>query len=324
MPRKMRVQYPGAMYHVMSRGDQRDDIFLDDVDRYGFIKTLGEACLKTGWRVHAFCLMSNHYHLVLETPEANLVAGMAWLQSTYTIRLNHRHKLGGHVLSGRYKAQMVEGSGNGYLRRACDYVHLNPVRAALLAPEERLLAYPWSSFGLYLAAREHRPAWLRVDRLLGEHGIEQDTPVARQEFERHMERRRLEAVDPQALEALRRDWCLGSEAFRQEQLPRMEGGLGRHHAGELRLETAQAKADRLVAEELRRLGWNTQELVRRAKNDPGKLAIAVRLRRETTLSIKAIAARLYLGTYNTANARLHQAMEEGFASSESAQATTAK
>ena len=187
MPRKMRVEYPGAMYHVMSRGDQRDDIFFDDADRYAFIKTLAEACLKTDWMVHAFCLMKNHYHLVLETPDANLVAGMAWLQSTYTIRLNHRHKLAGHVLSGRYKAQMVDGSGNGYLRRACDYVHLNPVRAALLAPEDRLLAYPWSSFGLYLAAREHRPVWLRVDRLLGEHGIQQDTPVSRREFANQVE-----------------------------------------------------------------------------------------------------------------------------------------
>ena len=260
MPRKMRVQYPGAMYHVMSRGDQRDDIFFDDVDRYDFLKTLAEACLKTDWLVHAFCLMRNHYHLVVETPNANLVAGMAWLQSTYTIRLNNRHKLIGHVLSGRYKAQLVEGSGNGYLRTACDYVHLNPVRATLLAAQDRLLAYPWSSFPLYLAAREHRPAWLRVERLLGEHGIQQDTPLSRQEFERHMERRRLEEADPEAMEAFRRDWCLGSEAFRKEQLQRMEGSLGQHHSGELRLETAQSKADRLVAEELRRLGWSAAGL----------------------------------------------------------------
>jgi REP-associated tyrosine transposase len=323
MPRKMRVQYPGAMYHVMSRGDQRDDIFFDDVDRHDFVKTLAEACLKTDWEVHAFCLMRNHYHLVMETPHANLVAGMAWLQSTYTIRLNNRHKLSGHVLSGRYKAQVVEGSGNGYLRAACDYVHLNPVRAGLLAPEDRLLAYPWSSFGLYLAAREHRPVWLRVDRLLGEHGIEEDTPASRQEFERQMERRRLEEADAGALEAFRRDWCLGSEAFRKEQLERMESGLGQHHAGALRLESAQAKAERLVAEELQRVGWSPEELIRRPKNDPGKLAIAVRLRRETTLSVKAITARVHLGTYNTANARLHRAMKGGFAASDG-QATTGR
>ncbi len=91
MPRKLRIQYPGAMYHVMSRGDRREKIFLDDIDRQDFIKTLAEACQKTGWQVHAYCLMPNHYHVALETPEPNLVAGMAWLQSTYTIRLNHRH-----------------------------------------------------------------------------------------------------------------------------------------------------------------------------------------------------------------------------------------
>ena len=104
----------------------------------------------------------------------------------------------------------------------------------------------------------------------------------------------------------------------------MEGGLGQHHAGELRLEAAQAKADRLVAEELRRHGWSAEDLVRRLKNDPCKLAIAVRLRRETTLTIKAIAARVDLGTYNTANARLHRAMEEGFASPDSPQAAIGK
>ena len=138
MPRRLRIQYPGARYHVMSRGNRREDIFLDDVDRQDWLRTLAEAALKTGWQVHAYCLMRNHYHLVVETPNADLVAGMAWLQSTYTIRLNHRHKLVGHVLSGRSKAQLVEGSGSGYLRTACDYVPLNPVRAGLLRPDGRL------------------------------------------------------------------------------------------------------------------------------------------------------------------------------------------
>jgi len=204
MPRKLRVEYPGAVYHVMSRGNRRQDIFLDDVDRHDFLKTLAEACQKTGWQVHAYCLMNNHYHVVLETPNANLVAGMAWLQSTYTIRLNHRHRLMGHVLSGRYKAQLVEGSGNGYLRTACDYVHLNPARANLLKSEDRLLAYPWSSFGYYLSAPKHRPQWVRVDRLLGEHGIGQDTPASRQQFEQRMEARRLEPGDEAALKVFRR------------------------------------------------------------------------------------------------------------------------
>src|SRR5664279_1415282 len=81
MPRKLRVEYPGAMYHVMSRGGRYENIYLDDVDRQDFCKTLAEACQKAGWQVHAYCLMRNHYHVVLETPNANLVAGMAWFQS---------------------------------------------------------------------------------------------------------------------------------------------------------------------------------------------------------------------------------------------------
>ena len=113
MPRELRIEYPGAIYHVLNRGDQREDIFLDDEDRQKFLTTLGECCGKTGWEVHAYCLMRNHFHLVIETPRANLVAGMHWLSGVYTQRFNIRHKLCGHVLAGRYKAPLVEGSGNG-------------------------------------------------------------------------------------------------------------------------------------------------------------------------------------------------------------------
>jgi hypothetical protein len=240
--------------------------------------------------------MTNHYHLVLETPNANLVCGMAWLQSTYTIRLNNRHKLTGHVLSGRYKAQMVDGSVTGYLRSACDYVHLNPVRAKLLSPEDRLLAYYWSSFPMYLAASQHRPKWLRTDRLLGEHGIQFDTPAARQEFERHMERRRLEEQDQDALEQFRRNWVIGSDVFRQECLQQMEGKVGENHPGQSRLETAEAKAGRILAEELARLKWTQSDLAAHKKSHPVKLALAARLRQETTLSVKQIAERLHLGS----------------------------
>jgi hypothetical protein len=256
----------------------------------------------------AWRLMRNHYHLVLETPEPNLVAGMAWLQSTYTIRLNSRHKLVGHVLSGRYKAQPVEGSGNGYLRNACDYVHLNPVRANLLAPEDRLLAYAWSSFPWYLAASQHRPQWLRVDRLLGEHGIQNDSPAGRQEFERQMERRRLEEVDEEALKQFRRGWCIGSEAFRKECLEQMEGKLGDNHPGQARQETAEAKANRLIQEQLRLLGWTEADLASRRKSDPSKLAMAARLKAETTLPLKQIAERLHLGKPKGAKTNLHKWM----------------
>ena len=214
----------------------------------------------------------------------------------------------GHFLSGRYKAQLVEGSGNGYLRTACDYVHLNPARAGLLKAEERLLAYPWSRLGYYLAAPEHRPQWVRVDRLLGEHGLQHDTAAARQEFERRMEARRMETGDEPSLKALRRGWCLGGEDFRKRMLAETEGKLGENHFGELRQETAEAKAQRIISEELGRLGWNLADFASRPKSDPAKLQIAARLRRETTLTIKQIAGRLHLGTARSASVRLHTAM----------------
>ncbi len=130
--RKLRIEYPGAIYHVLSRGDRREPIFRDDRDRTRFVETLAEACRKTAWQVHAYCLMSNHFHLVIETPQGNLVAGMKWFLGTFTSRFNRRHKLFGHLFSGRYKALIVDGSGDGYLRTVGEYVHLNPVRAKLL------------------------------------------------------------------------------------------------------------------------------------------------------------------------------------------------
>jgi putative transposase len=112
------------------------------VDRQEFLKTLAEACQKTDWQVHAYCLMRNHFHLVVETPNANLVEGMHWLLSAYTIRLNRRHETPGHVFSGRYKALVVQSDGGGYLKTVCDYVHLNPIRAHLVGTQDRLLSYP--------------------------------------------------------------------------------------------------------------------------------------------------------------------------------------
>src|SRR6266704_991300 len=214
MARKLRIQYPGAVYHVKNRGDRRESIFHDDADRQRFIETLGEACDKTGRQVHAYCLMPNHFHLVVETPQPSLVAGMKWFLGTYTGRFNRRHKLFGHLFSGLYKALIVDGSGNGYLRRVCDYVHLNPVRARLLRAEQRLLEYPWSSFGSYLAARKHRPQWVRVDRLLGEHGIPKDSAAGRRVFGERMEARRGEN-SAKEFKAVERGWCLGGEEFRQ-------------------------------------------------------------------------------------------------------------
>jgi REP-associated tyrosine transposase len=289
------VEYAGAIYHVMNRGDRREPIFRADADRLMFLETLGQGCQKTGWRVHAWCLMSNHFHLVIETPQANLVAGMKWFLGTYTGRFNRKHKLFGHLFSGRYKALIVDGSGRGYLKTVCDYVHLNPVRAKLLRRQQKLARYRWSSYGEYLKRPSRRVKWLHVERVLGEMGIPKDTGPGRKEFAKRMELRRWED-QPEEWKRVRRGWCLGDESFRLELLEQMGQRMGAEHYGQERQETAQATAERVVREELKKLRWTEQTLAQRRKGDAGKIRLARRLRQETTMTSAWIASRLRMGT----------------------------
>ena len=296
MPRKLRLEYAGAIYHVMNRGDRGEAIFLDDADRRLFLQTLDEACTKTDWQVHAFCLMPNHFHFVLETPKANLVAGMKWLLGTYSNRFNRRHRLFGHLFSGRFKSLIVDGSGNGYLKSLCDYVHLNPVRARMLAPGQPLRLFPWSSYGEYLKPPGRRRPSLRVDRLFGEMRIPSDSAPGRRQFELIMEERAT-CETGFNYHAVRRGWYLGSNEFRRELLTQMEEKVSESHYGGERHEVAAEKAERLVQAHLKRLRWPEEELGRRRKSDPGKVRIARQLRAETTMTLKWIAARLRMGTW---------------------------
>jgi REP element-mobilizing transposase RayT len=289
----------------MNRGDRRELIFHDDHDRQRFLDTLAEASAKTGWLVHAYCLMPNHFHLLVETPQANLVAGMKWLLGTYTGRFNRRHKFFGHLFSGRYKALIVDGSTPGYLRTLGQYVHLNPVRAKLLPPASPLRSFRWSSFPLYLQPTSRRPTWLRVDRLFGEAGIPKDSPAGRRQFELRLEQRRQQADPAGVWKPIRRGWCLGDEAFRQELLARMEGQWGEHHYGTERRESDQQKAERLVREGLAKAGCREEDLPKRRKSDPMKVRLAAELRRETTMTLKWITERLKMGTWKHLNRRLH-------------------
>lgn len=296
MPRPLRLEYPGAIYHLMSRGDHRQDIFRDDQDRHRFISTLAEACEKTEWQAHAYCLMSNHFHLVVETPAPNLVAGMKWLLGVYTRRYNIRHRLCGHLFAGRYKALHVDGGTRGYLRTVCDYVHLNPARAKLLQRDEDLKNFPWSSYGHYLSAPRQRPAWLCVHRLLGEHGIAKDSSAGRQEFAGSMEQRRAQE-ERNDYNPIRRGWCLGNEDFRRELISAASERVGPSHPAARRQETEMDKAQRIVQEELKRIGWKEKDLPAQAKGAKAKIVMARRLRKETTMTLKWIAIRLEMGSW---------------------------
>ena len=306
MARQPRIEYEGAIYHVMSRGDRREAIVDGDEERKLFVETLGEACTKADWQVHAFCLMGNHFHLVVETPKANLVAGMKWFLGTYTIRYNARRKLRGHLFAGRYKSLLVDERDAQYLRVACDYVHLNPVRAALIKDKEKLESYGWSSYPDYLLPPGKRRSWLRVDRLLGEHGLGRDDRRGRLEFSRRMESQRKEA-SPAEAEAMRGSWKLGAEDFLAHLLDRLEGKLAENHRARERMESEEEKAERIVAQEFKQRGMSGKDLSLLRKGDAMKVGIAQRLRKETTVSLKWIAARLEMGTWTHVSNRLYQA-----------------
>ena len=204
MARKIRIEYAGAAYRVMARGNQGRAIYADERDRKLWLATLGEACEKTGWRIHAWVMMNNHYHLLLETPEANLVAGMKWLQGTYTQRYNSRHEIFGHLFQGRYKAVVVEVEAGNYFAVVSTYVQLNPALAGLIrVGEERLAGYRWSSYPWYVRAGEARPGWFVTERVLGNLGL---PPEARKGYEAYIEGRVLELGLKRGRKELAEEW----------------------------------------------------------------------------------------------------------------------
>lgn len=302
MPRQLRIEYAGAIYHVMNRGDQGEDIFLDDQDRRKFLATLGEACVKADWQVHAYCLMKNHFHLVLETPKPTLVVGMKWLLGIYTQRFNARHQKWGHLFAGRYKSLIVDGSNTHYLRRVCDYVHLNPARAHLLKNGAALESFPWSSFGEYLKPSYQRIHWLRTDRLLGEYGIEKDDAAGRKKFVRLLnERCAAEGLGGETgYNMIRRGWKLGAKDFAERIFEEMKSTPKKeiHLPFEI-YETMEIKGRRLIQEKLKELKLKADDLYALRCTDPAKMEVAQFVRAQTTLPLKWIAHELKAGTSGT-------------------------
>jgi len=164
MARPLRIEFPGALYHVTSRGNERAPIYFADLDRRSFLGILGDVVEQHRWMCHAYCLMPNHYHLVIQTLEPNLSRGMRQLNGVYTQRFNRRHDRVGHLFQGRFKGILVEREG--HLLELVRYVVLNPVRAGMERdPEE----YRWSSLRATLGL-VRAPRWLTVDPLLRHFG----------------------------------------------------------------------------------------------------------------------------------------------------------
>ena len=159
MARPLHLEFAGALYHVTSRGDRREAIYEDDEDRARFLEALGNVIGAFNWRCHAYCLMSNHYHLVIATPDGNLSKGMRQLNGVFTQWSNRRHRRAGHLFQGRFKAVLVDQES--HLLELARYVVLNPVRAGMVKAAED---WPWSSY-LATIGDEDRPAWLEGKRV---------------------------------------------------------------------------------------------------------------------------------------------------------------
>ncbi|WP_090415627.1 transposase [Nitrosomonas halophila] len=172
MARPLRIEFPGGLYHVTSRGDRREEIYLDDADRVNWLTLFGQVCKRFNWVCHAYCLMDNHYHIVVETLEGNLSRGMRQLNGVYTQTFNRAHNRVGHVYQGRYKAILVEKES--YLLELSRYVVLNPVRAGRVKDVEQ---WPWSSYSAMIG-KGSRPEWLQTDWILGQFGKKRKRAIA--------------------------------------------------------------------------------------------------------------------------------------------------
>ncbi|MCE1182630.1 MAG: transposase [Rhodocyclales bacterium] len=173
MTRPLRIELSGGLYHVTSRGDRREAIYFSDADRDTWLELLGQVCARFNWVCHAYCQMTNHYHLVIETPEGNLAQGMRQLNGVYTQYINRTHGRVGHVFQGRYKAVLVEKES--YLLELARYVVLNPVRAGMVS---EVGDWPWSSYPAMLGEFAP-PAWLQTGWLLGQFGRQRWRATAR-------------------------------------------------------------------------------------------------------------------------------------------------
>jgi len=316
MARTPRIQYSGAIYHVMARGNRRENIVLSDDDRWMFLHTLGEMADRTGIKVHAFALMNNHYHLVLETPRANLVDGMQWFQNAYTRRFNVKNKVWGHLFGGRYKAILVQSDEGNYFSTLIDYVHLNPVRAGLVKQGQGFDGTRWTSLREYRKPPSKRQPWMCTEAGFNAMKIE-DTTRGRKAYVERLENL-IDWNKPndsgkvfwegQSLQStLKRGWYFGAQEFRDKMLNYLEKGKlkrkmgeecktrNRYTSGELK-DYDKRMAETIVRKGLKLMKVKPEALQKMPKNAATKALLAHVLCEQTSVSQKWITKTLHMGS----------------------------
>ncbi len=271
MARPLRIEFAGALYHVMSRGNEKRPIVRDDVDRSERLDWLRRTVMTYGWHLHSFVLMTNHEHLFVETPEPNLSAGMQFLNGSYATFFNRRHRRVGHLLQGRFKSHLVET--DGYFSSLSRYIHLNPFAAGLATDLE---AYRWSSYPGYHRATRALP-WVVYGRVLGE--FTRDPARARAAYRSFV--RAGMNVPPaapwaDAVEGL----LIGSDSFVQRVRKLFHGHRIDRAVPQLELVRGRPSLDRIIEVVARELGRNPLDLCRSGlRRDGAARALAAYLAR---------------------------------------------
>ena len=326
MPRSPRIEFEGATYHVMARGNRREAIVLNDSDREMFVKTFGEASKKAGFDVFAWVLLDNHYHAVLRTPQGNLVEGMKWFQNTFTRRINSRHRLWGHVFGGRYRSILIENEDFGgavwrdYLRTAIDYVHLNPARAGLVDGGNTVVTdYPWSSLAqAYANPISKRPQWMAVPEGLDLFQYKDTVAGRRKYIERLDEWVREEKGIPEVAERsigerVKRGWFWGSESFKEAMLDfygkrketKSAKGNRVHQSSGLMKDHAEKTAKAIIAAACNHFEVTKEELKIPIRGDFTRASIACRIHEETTVAQSWIAKELGMRSAANVSRQIH-------------------
>ncbi len=292
MARAVRFQFPGAIYHVLNRGNYRKDLFTAGESGAWFVRALQEASEQCGWRVHAYVVMSNHYHLVVETPEPNLVDGMHWLQTTFASRFNRSMGERGHVFQGCYKALLV--APGPHFTGVVNYVHLNPVRAGLCTLED-LRSYGLGSYGHFF--RKHRPDWLVRAEFLGQLHL----PDSLKGMNTYAKMLALaDEQDPEKRASLSREYCrgwlIGDKAYREQVLERMnKHELRGSHCGDDVRNLNEFRWEQALAEQLKQHEKSSEDIARAPKAADWKIAIARHMRTHTRATNPWLAKKLSMG-----------------------------
>lgn len=292
MPRKIRIEYPGAIYHVLNRGNYRQALFTVQGSAELFEGTLFDCCSRFGWRLLAYVVMPNHYHCCVKTEDANLAIGMQWFQSTFANRFNRLVHDRGHVFQGRYKALVVE-EGSSVLR-VVNYVHLNPVRAGL-ETIERLKRYSYSSFPKYFVKKH--PACLDAKDWLAEVGDLKPTPAGMSCY--HKSLKTMIESDPRKrsdlYKELCRGWYVGTREGRKALLKDIETGKLAKGRPDLLYGFGETRAEVLLQEGLRHLGKTERELVSDRKLASWKVVLASWIKLQCGVSNRWFSENLHMG-----------------------------